>query len=154
MPDYYELTSKSSLKKIDNYLEHFNHFFRTALNIHKSLPDSDIAVTPLPEYYVQRIYDLPERKLFYFDSVFHLLNSIPFKSKLEKIHTKHLHIASCPMLEIPLSRIKLSKNEKTITCRYGKIVSNLKFRKINTRSRFYLCKYPEDRIMFVVFSVD
>ena len=44
--------------------------------------------------------------------------------------------------------------DDVLTCRYGKIVSNLKFRKINTRSRFYLCKYPEDRIMFVVFSVD
>ena len=150
MPTYYQLTSDSSIKKTSNYLKKYDTFFRSALDLYKKIKDEDLVAEALPEHYIQSIYKLQDRDKFYVDSIFNMLSTIPFKAKLSKLHPGTP--ISCPMLEIPYGFLKLSDDKKTITCKYGKLKTAGKFKNIDRRSRFFLCKDNTGGITLVVFT--
>lgn len=150
MATFHNLTSASSCKKIHNYLVDYQKYYRYALDLHKSLPEEDIKGNPLPESYVQKVYEHPLRKKFYTDSVMYMLAAIPYRSRREKITPRI--ITPCPSLEIPRNRIRLSPDGKTITCKYGKLVSNLRFT-IGKTNRLFLEIHPDTQITrLVIFT--
>ena len=150
MATFHNLTSASSYKKILNYLAEYKKYYQYALALHKSLPEEDIKDNPLPESYIQKVYEHPLRKKFYTDSIMYMMSMIPYRSRREKIMPRI--VTPCPSLEIPRNRIMLSPDGKTITCKYGKIVSNLRF-DIGKTNRIFLETHPDTQITrLVIFS--